>query len=460
VFHDHDRALCRGGPKGVERVAFSSARRRPSRRQGALTALVLLVFGACLLTWQHGSLNLGVYRLDLDVYRIGAKAWLENHNLYGPLPYTQGGLPEPFTYPPISAVVMSPLAVVSSTLAGVLMTGISLALLVCVLALFFRATKLAEGPGSWRMAAMLLPLAVLLEPVRTTLAYGQINIVLMSLVAFDSLLPSTWFTVRGRTVGWPRGALTGAAGALKLTPLVFLLYFVARRDWKGCLSVLGGFVAITLVGAVFAPHDSWEYWTGTVFQTGRIGPGVFSGNQSITGVLDRAHLQGTAETATWLGLSAIIAVLAFVAVRRAVRQGRTVAALTLTACTQLLVSPVSWSHHWVWCAPVLLCALVRGRRLWRAGAGAKYFWITVAVSAVYLSEPQIWFPHTMNREYGWSLWEQFVGSAYVWVAVVALFFMALRGMPTPSPAVPPLLEAPPQPDPAEAEESAIARTRR
>ncbi|WP_157436566.1 glycosyltransferase 87 family protein [Actinospica robiniae] len=440
-------------------MAFSSARRRPSRRQGILTALVLLVFCACLLTWQHGSLNLGVYRLDLDVYRIGAKAWLDNHDLYGRLPETQGGLPEPFTYPPISAIVMSPLAVVSSTLAGVLMTGVSLALLVCVLALFFRATKLAAGRGTWRLAMTLLPLAVLLEPVRTTLAYGQINIVLMALVACDCLLPSTWFTVRGRKVGWPRGTLTGVAGALKLTPMVFLLYFVARKDWKGCLSVLGGFVTIGLIGFALAPHDSWEYWTKTMFQTGRIGPGVFSGNQSLTGVLDRAHLSGSTETATWLVLSALVAALAFIAVRRLARQGRTVTAVAITACTQLLVSPVSWSHHWVWCAPVLLCALVRGRRLWRWGAGSKYFWITAAVAAVYLSEPQVWFPHTLNREYGWALWEQAIGSAYVWVGVAAVFLVAFGKNPPPAVPARPPAEVSSRPEYAE-HESAVAQTGR
>lgn len=438
-------------------MAFSSARRRPSRRQGVLAALVLLVFCACLLTWQHGSLNLGVYRLDLDVYRIGAKAWIDNHDLYGRLPRTQGGLPEPFTYPPISAIVMAPLAIISSTLAGVLMTAASLALLVCVLALFFRSTKLAAGRGSWRLATTLLPLAVLLEPVRTTLAYGQINIVLMALVAFDTLLPSTWFTIRGRRVGWPRGALTGVAGALKLTPMVFLLYFVARKDWKGCLSVLGGFATITLVGFALAPHDSWEYWSTTVFQTGRIGPGVFSGNQSLTGVLDRAHLTGGTETAAWLGVSAVMAALAFFAVRRSARQGRTVTAVAVTACTQLLVSPVSWSHHWVWCAPILLCALVRGRRLWRQGGGARYFWITVAIAAVYLSEPQVWFPHTENREYGWALWEQAIGSAYVWVGVVTVLLVALGKTPPPQAAARASAEGEAR---AELEEAGAAPSRR
>ena len=388
-----------------------------------LGGVVALVFLVSLLTYQHGSFNFGVYRIDLDVYRVGAQAWMDGRPLYKTLPPIADGLHEPFTYPPISAVVMAPLALVSNTVAGILMTAVSLALLVSVLALFLRATKLAEGPGSWKLACAVLPLSVLIEPVRTTLAYGQINIVLMALVAFDLLLPSTWFTVRGRTVGWPRGALTGIAAGLKLTPLVFLLYFVARRDWRGGLGLAGGFLAATAVGFACCAGDSWQYWTSTVFQTSRIGSPMFSGNQSLTGVLYRAHLAGTAENRTWLVLSAVIGVLALIAVTKAVRRGRTVTAIALTACTELLVSPVSWSHHWVWAAPVLTCALLKGWRQ-RHTLGYRYFAIAAAVTAVFLSEPQIWFPNQNEKEQYWALWEQIIGSAYVWVAVVALILYA------------------------------------
>jgi alpha-1,2-mannosyltransferase len=419
-----EHALCRGKPKGVERVLTLPARRRPSRRQAALVAVVALVFLVSLLTYQHGSLNFGVYRLDLDVYRVGAQAWMHGRALYGPLPPIANGMLEPFTYPPISAVVMAPLALVSSTAAGILMTAVSVGLLICVLVLFLRATGLADGPGAWKLASALLPLAVLIEPVRTTLAYGQINIVLMALVAFDCLLPSTWFTVRGRTVGWPRGALTGVAAALKLTPLVFLLFFAVRRDWRGCLSMAGGFLAATAIGFVLCPSDSRQYWTSTVFQTNRIGPHVFSGNQSLTGVLFRAHLTGGTENKVWLALSVVVAVVAVIAITKAVRRGRTVTALALTACTQLLVSPVSWSHHWVWAAPVLVCTLVQGWRV-RHARGWRRFSIAAAVTAVFLSEPQVWFPHTLNRELGWAWWEQIIGSAYVWVALAALIVYAV-----------------------------------
>ena len=97
-----------------------------------------------------------------------------------------------------------------------------LALAAVVLRMFLR--RLA-GPASASLWAVgwLLPPALLLEPVRSTLAYGQVNIVLMALVALDCL------AVAPR---WPRGALTGVAAAMKLTPAAFVLFFLLRRDYR------------------------------------------------------------------------------------------------------------------------------------------------------------------------------------------------------------------------------------
>lgn len=50
--------------------------------------------------------------------------------------------------------------------------------------------------------------SVLLEPVRETLWFGQVNVILGVLVAADCLLPRT---------KWPRGLLIGLAAAIKLT---------------------------------------------------------------------------------------------------------------------------------------------------------------------------------------------------------------------------------------------------
>lgn len=401
-------------------------RTRSIGRTTALCGLVLLVFAVSLITVANGKLNFDVYRIDLDVYRLGSHAWLHGHDLYGQLPLTSNGLNLLFTYPPISAVVMAPLSVVSSRTAGILISAVSLTLMMSVTALFLRTAKLADTRRSWRLAALLLPAAALLEPVRTNLAYGQINVVLMSLVAFDCLVPSTWWRVAGRPIGWPRGALVGVAAAMKLTPLVFVLYFLARRQWRAAATAVASFFAVTGVGALFAPHDSVSYWTKMVFQTERIGPLVFAGNQSINGFLLRTRLTGNVERDVWLAAAALVGAIGVVALFRVARTGdRPLVTLSLNAGLTLLVSPVSWTHHWVWCAPILLTAVLASYRA-RDRRALRY---SCAGLLLFIVSPQWWFPGTENRELHWGLWEQLIGSAYMWAALAALIAAALGYLP-------------------------------
>jgi alpha-1,2-mannosyltransferase len=401
--------------------------RLPDMRTAGLAGLVLLVLCVSLVTYSGGRLNLSIYRIDLDVYRFGSTAWLHGRDLYGTLPPAGAGLYLGFTYPPISAVVMAPLAVIPARLAGVVITAVTIVLLMAVTALFLRIAGLADMRGAWRRSAALLPLAALIEPVRTTLAYGQINVVLMALVAFDCLAPDhgtrpgfARLRIGRLTLVWPRGTLVGLAAAMKLTPIVFLIYFVARRDWRGAATTAASFAVVTGIGFLLAGRDSVKYWTDMVFDTGRIGPLWFSGNQSLNGVYLRAHLNGSAGRDVWLASAAVVGLVALAAVHRMVRAGRPLAAVALTACAEELVSPVSWSHHWVWAAPVLLTAVVSA---YRAGNRRMLAWSCAGI-ALFVSAPQFWFPHTESRELRWGLWEQVIGSAYVWVAVGALVVVA------------------------------------
>ena len=119
---------------------------------------------------------------------------------------------------PRAAVALSPLSLMPMAVAGTLLTLVSVVLTAVVLRLFLRY---GAGAGSWWLVGWLLPVALLLEPVRNTLNYGQVNILLMALVAADCLLPVT---------RWPRGALVGLAAAVKLTPAAFVLFFLCRGD--------------------------------------------------------------------------------------------------------------------------------------------------------------------------------------------------------------------------------------
>jgi alpha-1,2-mannosyltransferase len=370
-------------------VARLRVRRRMVVVIGLAVANVLAV--GCL--WWH----LGPY-LDLEVYRLGAQTWLDNGSLYGALPVTSVGIALPFTYPPVAAVLLTPFTLVSVPVGGVLLAVAGLVMVVIVI-----AVGLGVPSRWWIAAATALPVSVALEPVRETLNYGQVNLLLMGLVVLDCLvlLPR-----------WPRGRLLGLAAAVKLTPAGFALFFLLRRDRQAVVVSIGTFLVLTAAGFVLAKEESLRYWSTTLYDTGRIGTVHYAGNQSLQAVLARFGLQPPFRTLVWLLGAAIVLAFAVVAIRRALEADRPDLALGLNALAVLVVSPVSWTHHWVWAVPVLL-ALCRMRTplpLALAAAGATVF--TLA--------PQWWWPNTANAEYSWDIVQQVLGNAYLYFAVLVL----------------------------------------
>ena len=394
-------------------TGFARLFRRPAARWArvALVAVNLAAVTAFLLSYSRHGVGFGPYRIDLGVYRMGGQTWLHGGDLYRQV-LVIPGLRLPFTYPPVAAIVLAPLALLPMAAAGTVLTMASIALAAVVLRVFLR--RLA-GPaaGSVWAAAWLLPVALLLEPVRTTLAYGQVNIVLMALVALDCL------TEEPR---WPRGALVGLAAAMKLTPAAFVLYFLLRRDYRAAAVAGVSFTIATAAGFALAGHDSVRYWTAAVFQTGRIGGAATATNQCVQAVLARAgldpHTMG--GTAAWLALSALVVIVAGCGMRRAFAASQDCWALSLNAFAALLISPISWSHHWVWCAPALLTLAYLGRRyhlrLAMAAAACGFVLFTAA--------PQWWLGRFAGPGLGWAPWQQAIGSSYVFFAALVLLLSA------------------------------------
>ena len=368
----------------------------------------MVLIGYHLLSFGRHGIGLSPYRIDLDVYRIGSLTWLHGRSLYGALPRTRAGIGLPFSYPPMAAVLLSPLAVVPMAVAGCALTLVSVALTWVVLRVFTRS--LSSRPG----LCWLLPAALELEPVRATLNFGQVNILLMALVAADCLHP------RPR---WPRGALVGLAAAVKLTPAAFILFFLLRNDRRAARTAAASFAAVTGAGFILDRHDSVRYWTSIIFSTSRPGSPAFVGNQALSGVLARAGLDphSAGGTVAWLALSGAVALTAVTGMRRALAVREPALALSLNAVAALLVSPISWSHHWVWAAPALLCLAVTGRRhAWRGGVAAA--WAGLALFEV---SPMWLLPRSgAGQELGWAWWEQVIGDTYVIFGVVVLVLAA------------------------------------
>ncbi|CAN5642269.1 glycosyltransferase 87 family protein [soil metagenome] len=363
------------------------------------------------------------YRIDIDVYRMGGRAWLDGQPLYadGAMFHTLGGIDLPFTYPPLSAVLFAPFAWLPLPVAGALMTVITLALLVVATVIvltrldFWADAGAVTSEPAWLrrtwVAMAVVALAVShLEPLRANFEFGQVNVVLMTLVIADCV---------PRRTPWPRGLLLGFAIALKLTPAVFLVYFLLRRDGRAAATAVLSFVLATVLGCVLAWRDSFEYWTSTLRDTDRIGNSTLNTNQNIAALLAREEYGATTHFVLWTAACFAVLALTVWAGRRVLAADEPILALICVALFGLVVSPVSWSHHWVWTLPTLVVLVMLAYRRRSAALAA------VAAAGIAL---MVWTPIELlpeHHEAAASWWRQLLGGGYVWWALAVIVVAGL-----------------------------------
>ena len=268
------------GPVGAPTTA-------PSRpRQLTLHPLMLWIIGfASATVLAISSLWYSAHEpeMDFQVYRSGGR------HIFGSGLYSSQievlGRHLLFTYPPVAALLFWPISHLSVFAGQILWNAINLLALLALIALSVAAARSRRlALSDWRAALLLLtPVALLLYPVRSDLALGQINVLLVLMILADLTTGLSW---RGHS--FPHGVLVGLAAAVKLTPLVFIPYLVVSRQWRSARNATLTFVIAT--GALFAvsPHASWSYFTKDAFDVKRVGNGLAVGNQA----LHASHHQG------------------------------------------------------------------------------------------------------------------------------------------------------------------------
>ncbi len=393
---------------------MEAIRKLARTRAWQIGAAVALGVTAFLLTFGvPGVTDMPPYRIDLDVYRIGGQVLRDGGDLYGPLPPTSSGAGLPFTYPPIAAVLFATLTFVSLPVASALMGITSVACLALVIWLVLREITDLRGKDAAWLCAGLTAVALLLGPVRETFGFGQINIYLMALVVVDVVLG------RGR---WWRGSLVGIAAAIKLTPAVFLLYFLLRKDIRALIGAGVAFLAAHLVGYLVAPHDSVTYWTEALTDPSRIGGLAYASNQSLNGALYRLGLEGSTARIVWIALVVVLVGFISVLMVRLLRRDEPLAALAVIGLAGLFASPVSWAHHWVWVVPAML-VLVRWMSADRHSSAALRRFLAglvVVGLVVFLGTPHWWFPNGNDQELDWAWFMHLIGNGYLWWGLAAL----------------------------------------
>ncbi|WP_051187143.1 mannosyltransferase [Nocardia tenerifensis] len=309
----------------------------------ALTALGLSVLARLLWMFlNHNGLNV----VDLHVYVDGSASLLTD-KLYD-FTYAEKtpDFPLPFTYPPFAALVFFPLHYLPFTAVAVgwlLATVAALYVVVRIALELILGEERVREPG-WQAGAVgWTALGMWMEPVRTTIDYGQVNVFLV-LGAMIAVRSSRW---------WLSGGLIGVIAGIKLTPAISGLYFVARRRWVTVLWSAVVFGATVGISFLIAPKEARHYFGKLLGDADRIGPVGSVWNQSLRGALSRILGYDVESGPWWLAGVLVVAVLAFFAWRALDKDDR-MGTLIMVQFFGLLVSPISWSHHWVWLLPTVL----------------------------------------------------------------------------------------------------------
>ncbi len=322
-----------------------------------------------------------------------------------------------FTYPPFALLLLSVLTLPSPFVVLAIWWLLSSVVLVVIVIVVLNA--LTELPRRTVVPMALViggASCLLLEPVRNSMAFGQINFFLMLAIVADVLV------VRSPR----RGVLAGLAAAIKLTPLLYVAYFAVIRSRASVVRILGTLAVATAVAWIVLPSDSVLFWFHQAFSPGHKGGAMGTANQSWFGLVGHfSSTLGSSIAIVWLVLSAATLALGLDVAKRYVTSARPVEALLALALTELLVSPISWTHHWSWMIllPVIMIAK------WRQDpwvSAAMVLVLLVAVVAPYKWHRYSWYSHGWFRILpGFSL--LFAGAALLISMAVTEWQRSRRG---------------------------------
>ena len=297
--------------------------------------------------------------IDLEVYIYAVKDMLAGRDIYAtvtPAPWKLY-----FIYPPIAAILMVPLAIGPYVFWQLVWTA---GLVVAQQSVLRRC----GAPRGWKLALLGIAVVLAVEPIRTTLGYGQVNTLLMALVVAD-LLPDA----PGERRRIRQGTLIGLAAAIKLTPALFVVFAFLIGQRRTAVTAVVSFAVFTALGAVLLFGETVAFFGGLAGGDTRTASPLYVGNQSLLGVFVRLGDSSVITTLIGLGIAAVVGLLGTLVAAHWWRLGHRVLGIALAGLTTCLVSPLSWTHHYVWILPFAVALFGPGLPRWVRYLGG--FWV-------------------------------------------------------------------------------------
>lgn len=380
----------------------------PAGTLARLAPVLLAASVAARLAWTYLVPN-GANFVDLHVYIGGAAALDHPGSLYSYVYADQTpDFPLPFTYPPFAALVFYPLTKLPFAVAAL---GWQLGIIAALYGVV-RVSQRLIGAVSAPAAMLWTAVGIWTEPLRSTFDYGQVNVILV-LAALWAAYSSRW---------WVSGLLVGVAAGIKLTPAITGVYLAGMRRWDAAVFAALVFGASVALSIAVIGQQARYYFTDLLGDASRVGPIGTSFNQSWRGGISRilGHDAGYGPLVlAGIALSAVLAVLAWRALA-----GERLGSLLVVQLLGLLISPISWTHHWVWLLPLMIW-LISGP--WRTRPGAQllgWAWLVLTLIGVpwllSFAQPTIW-------QIGRPWYLAWPGLVYIVASLVTLAWIAVSG---------------------------------
>lgn len=279
-----------------------------------------------------------------------------------------------FNYPPFAAVLARPFALLSFPIALKLWTGLTVALLLGSIYLIILIGE-AQNRVCVLVAAAIGVFSA--APVTNTFELGQINAVLLFLWTLGVYLykknrPSSC-------------ALCFALGSMiKITPVMVVPLFILTRKWRWLAWFAGWAGLLFVIGVAGTGWRNLQTYVSEVLPSMSCGTPYFA-NRSVGALVQYWHLKWVPSmhelpatmppsicTAAKIA-GALVYLAMLVTLYRAIRRRDLTEALMMMALVTLLVSPVTWMHHYVLAILPLLY-------IWLAklhDASREFFWAIV-----------------------------------------------------------------------------------
>jgi len=369
----------------------------------ALLILPFIIQYGKLIPWQPSTIDLQVYVYTVkdmlagkDIFATTTPFW----NLY-------------FIYPPIAAILMTPLAFGPYALWQVVWTGGLVWAQQSVL-------KRCGAPRGWKLGFIGIAVLLAVEPIRTTLGYGQVNTILMALVIAD-LLPDA----PGERRRIPQGTLIGLAAAIKLTPALFVIFAFLIGRTRVAITAMISFAVFTGIGAILLFRETLVFFGGLSGGDTRTASPLYTGNQSLLGVFFRLGDSSRVTALVGLAVSVVLAVLGCLVAAHWWRHDEKVFAVAIVGLTTCLASPLSWTHHYVWILPLGMAVLSPGVPRWARYLGGFWVvWVCVCLPLAVL-------PYGGGRERQFDFLQQLVANLGPIIGVILVVGLAWQLVATP-----------------------------